>query len=203
MKQKWISQIALGLFVAQLLLMLLSWLLSAAFPVGRFRSLLSSEGLRWFLGRYADMLALPLLVWLLLLSMAYGCLAHSRLLRHLSSLSARHTYRERRALYMVLAVLAAYMVGIGLLTAVPHAVLLSATGRWWPSPFSASLVPLLAFGILVCSAVYGVIAGSLSTAEDVCGAMLAGIADGSPLLLLYVLSMQLYMSVSFVFPFLI
>ena len=45
---------ALALVLAQLLLMLGSWLWSAALPLSGVRSMLSGEGIRWFLGHFAD-----------------------------------------------------------------------------------------------------------------------------------------------------
>ncbi len=60
------------LVLAQLLLMLVSWIWSAAVPASGVRSMLSSEGIRWFFGHFAEMLATPLLVWILLLAAAYG-----------------------------------------------------------------------------------------------------------------------------------
>ena len=192
--------IALTLFLAQLLLMLLSWLLAAAFPMSGLRSLLSTEGLRWFMGHFSDLLATPLLVWLVLLSMAYGCFCESGLCRHLLTFRSSFSYRERRALMLVVLLLAVYVGVVLLLTAIPHAILLSATGELWPSPFSASLIPLIAFAVMLCSCAYGVIAGSFPKVHDVYESLLSGLYRGAPLLLLYVLLMQLYGSLRFVFP---
>ena len=65
-KMKVFSYLVLGLGVAQILLMLTSWLLTAAMPEDYNRSLLSSEGIRWFFGQFQDHLASPVLVWLVL-----------------------------------------------------------------------------------------------------------------------------------------
>ncbi|MDE6646594.1 MAG: ABC transporter substrate-binding protein, partial [Prevotella sp.] len=115
--RKYLPSIAFALAVGQLLLLLVSWLLSAAFPVSGIRSLLSSEGLRWFMGRFARLMATPMLVWLLLGAMAFGCLWRSGLLLHPSN------YRERRALMLSLLLLTLIVVIMLLLTVVPHAVL--------------------------------------------------------------------------------
>lgn len=192
--RRFLPPAALALFVGELLLMLVSWLWSAAFPMSGVRSLLSGEGLRWLLGRFADVLASPLLVWLLLLAMAYGCLHESRLLHYHGS------YRESRARLLALLLLLAYVAVVVLLAAVPHAVLLSATGRLWPSPFSASLVPLLAFVVTSISAFYGLVAGHFQGLRAVYDALLYGICRGAPWLLFYVLLMQLYESLWFVLP---
>ena len=173
--------------------MLVSWLMNAAAPDSGVRSLLSGEGLRWLLGRFADTLAMPLLVWLVLLSMAYGCLLRSGLLRRPA------TYREQRALPLALAVLAAIVIVMVLLTAVPHAVLLSVTGSLWPSPFSASLPSVVAFTVVLVSSVYGTVAGTFGRVADIYDALIDGLHRGAPLLLFYVLLAQLYYSLAFAF----
>ena len=191
--KKYLPHIALGLFAAQLLLMLVSWLLSAAFPASGYHSLLSSEGLRWFLGHFVDSLSTPLLVWLVLLSLAYGVLRHSGLLHY------GRSFRERRALLMTLLLLVVIVAVIVLLSAVPHAVLLSATGRLFPSPFSQSLVPVVAFSVTLLSAFYGMVSGNLETLPRVYDALLDGIHRAAPLLLFYILLMQIYESLCYVF----
>ena len=54
------SRLCVGLLVAQSLLVIVSWLLSAMRLEG-VRSLLSSEGIRWFVGGFSDIVANPLL----------------------------------------------------------------------------------------------------------------------------------------------
>ncbi len=186
----------MALVYCQLLLMLGSWFYSAAFPDSGVHSMLSGEGIRWFLGRFAHVMATPLLVWIILLSMSYGVLVQSGLMR-----SKRFSgYRERRALALSIAFLVLYILVIILWTLIPHAVLLSATGEIWPSPFSNSLVPVIAFGIMVFSTLYGMIAGNYESLSDVYESLLCGIRYAAPLLLFYVLLAQCYYSLCFVLP---
>ena len=77
MKTKVLPYAALALFVAEMLLCLVSWIVSVLLPESGVRSAFSGEGIRWLMGHYAEFLASPLLAWLLLLSMAYGtCRGH-------------------------------------------------------------------------------------------------------------------------------
>ena len=193
--KKYLPHIALLLFAAHLLLMLVSWLLSAAMPTSGVRSLLSSEGLRWFLGHFSDVLGTPVLLCLLLLLMAYGCLKGCGIL-HFSQ-----SYRQRRALAIMLLLLVVYIGVIILLVMIPHAVLLSATGSLWPSPFSAAIVPMIAFGVTLLSTVYGYVAGSYHQISDVYQSLIDGIRMGAPWLLFYILLGQLYYSLQFIMPF--
>jgi len=192
--KKYLPHIAFLLFAAQLLLMLVSWLLSAAIPASGVRSLLSSEGLRWFLGHFSDVLGTPVLLCLLLLLMAYGSLKNCGILQFKSS------YRQSRALIITLLLFVVYVGVIVLLVMIPHAVLLSATGSLWPSPFSAAIVPLFAFGITLLSAVYGYVSGSYCNMSDVYQSLIDGIRNGAPWLLFYVLLGQIYYSLQFIMP---
>ena len=192
------GRLALLLMVAELLLFILSWLLSATRMEG-VRSLLSSEGIRWFFGYFTQMVASPLLVWLLLGLCAYGCLQRSGLLSLLTSHFSPLTYREKVALRVSLVFLVIYVVMIALLTLMPHAILLSATGSLFPSAFSRSLVPIIAFGLCLVSITFGLVSGRLRGLDDTFSALSYGIAQDAPLIILYLLLIQFYESLRFVF----
>lgn len=192
MRSKLIAYVIAALIVAELLLVLISWFLSSLMVDG-VRSLLSSEGIRWFFGQFTDMILSPVLGWLLLLAVSTGVFRQSGLLTRPS------TYRERMNRMLTLLVLLLYCGVILLLTSIPHAILLSPTGALFPSPFSRALVPIIALGILVVSLVYGISVRVFTSVVDVCQAMSQGISWWSPVLLLYVFFMQLYESVCFVF----
>ena len=134
------SKLASILTLLQLLVVFLSWLVTAVAPQLYTRSLLSGEGIRWFLGRFADNLAHPLLVWLILIAIAWGTLSRSTLPSALLKLSRRQPvlYRQRFGLRVVAIELVLFAVVVLLLTAVPQAILLSASGQLFPSSFSSS-----------------------------------------------------------------
>ena len=188
-----------SLLVAELALILLSWILSAA-GVGGVRSLLSGEGVRWFVGDFSRMVASPLLAWLLLLMIAVGAFLRSGLtsLWH-EDRSRILSYRDRTAFRVALVLLVAYIAAILLLTVVPHAVLLSASGSLFPSPFSRSLIPFVAFGITLVSIAFGMVSGRMQSLSDVLDALCFGIRRFAPLLILYIFCIQLYQSLRFVF----
>ena len=125
--------------------------------------------------------------------MAYGCLKRCGILHFKSS------YRQNRALIITLSLLFVYVGVIVLLVMMPHAVLLSATGLLWPSPFSAAIVPMLAFGTTLLCAVYGYVAGTYCNMSDVYQSLISGIREGAPFLLFYVLLGQLYYSLQYIF----
>ena len=195
------NKIAFSLVVAEMLLVILSWLLSATRLEG-VRSLLSSEGVRWFFGSFTEMVASPLLVWLLLGLCAWGCLQRSGLLTfspfHLFTFSPL-TYRDKVAMRVSLVFLVLYLIVIALLTLAPHAILLSATGSLFPSAFSRSLVPIVCFGLCLVSLVFGLISGRLHGLADILEALSTGIAQGASLIIIYLFAIQLYESLRFVF----
>lgn len=190
-----VYHITLVLIVVQMMLILVSWLLSATLSE-HVRSLLSAEGLRWFAGGFSRLLLTPLLSWLLLCAMAYGCLKQSGIIR---LFSWPKNYREQLAFRLTLFLIVLMVGGMILLGMVPHAILLSATGRLFPSPFGAALVPMLAFLCILASAAYGLVVRRFSHVYDVFSSMIAGLSSAAPLLLLYVLFMQLYVSLRYVF----
>ena len=182
--------VAFGL--AELLLVILSWLLSATRLDG-VRSLISSEGIRWFVGEFTYTLASPLLVWLLLALVALGCLQRSGLM------SRGRGYRDRVALRVSFSFMIIYVVIICLLTLMPHAILLSVTGSLFPSAFSRALVPIICFGVGVLSISFGMVSGRLHTLTDILDALTFGLQQGAPLIILYIMFFQFYASLLFVF----
>jgi aminobenzoyl-glutamate transport protein len=183
--------------IAETLLVILSWLLSAMRVEG-VRSLLSSEGIRWFFSSFNDLIASPVLVWLLVLMCALGCLQKSRVTTIFGGKKSIN-FRDRLALYVALAFLLIYVVIILLLTLMPHAILLSATGHLFPSAFSRSLVPIIAFGISIFSVAFGLMAGVMRNLSDILQALSFGIAKGAPLLVFYLFAVQLVGCLRFVF----
>ena len=109
------------------------------------------------------------------------------------------SYRDRTAFRVSLVLLVAYVAAILLLTVVPHAVLLSASGSLFPSPFSRSLIPFVAFGITLVSIAFGLISGRMQSLSDILAALTYGIQRFAPLLILYIFCIQLYQSLRFVF----
>jgi aminobenzoyl-glutamate transport protein len=183
--------------IAETLLVILSWLLSAMRVEG-VRSLLSSEGIRWFFSSFNDLIASPVLVWLLVLMCALGCLQKSRVTTIFGGKKSIN-FRDRLALYVALAFLLIYVVIILLLTLMPHAILLSATGHLFPSAFSRSLVPITAFGICIFSVAFGLMAGVMRNLSDILQALSFGIAKGAPLLVFYLFAVQLVGCLRFAF----
>ena len=189
--------LCLTVVIAETLLVILSWLLSAMRVEG-VRSLLSSEGIRWFFSSFNNLIASPVLVGLLLLLCALGCLQKCRVTVIFGG-EKTINFRDRLALYVAIAFLLIYVAIIVLLTLMPHAILLSATGHLFPSAFSRSLVPIIAFGICLFSVAFGMMAGVMRNLSDILQALSFGIAKGAPLIVIFLFAAQLVGCLRFVF----
>ena len=189
-----LAWLAFLLAVAQVLLILASWLLTAAMPDSFSHSLLSAGGIRWFFGRFVDNIESPLLVWLLLLSFVYGVVDHSGILHYKAS-----EYRQRIAMRLALFEGIFFILLMLALVMAPHAILLNVMGGLFPSSFSASLVPYCCFSLMVMSVSYGVMSDRMKNVVSVYEAIVSGTGKSGGLLLIYVIGAQLYHSIIFLF----
>lgn len=191
----WTMLILLG---AQFMLFLVSWIISAAWPEAEVRSLLSSEALRWFMGGFADNIASKPLVWILLLSMAYGIARESHIVDALKK-RKMNSYRQTFALRIVLVELIVITFLMAAISMLPHAPLRSVTGQLMPSSFSNSLIPVLAFTIFIMAATYALLTGVMRKPADVLKALAKGIGDAGVIIVAYVVVAELILSFFYVF----
>jgi len=191
--------LALVLGIAMVILALLSWIITAVMPDIAMRSLLGAEGIRWFFGHFVENMANPLLVWLVLGTVAYGANMNSGFLVKLRDIRGPKSYRERVALRIVAVEVGIFILILALLTLVPQAILLSVTGSLFPSSFSKSLVPAICFILTVGGATYGIVSGRYHSVKDVFRSLTSGFHECSSLFLFYILAAELYFSIRFVF----
>ena len=182
------------LALAQIVLVLLSWLITAAMPEAFPRSMLSPEGIRWFFGSFTENLESPWLVRLLLICIAWGTLQTSGLLHF-----DRTIYRHRNALRLVLIELVLFVAVILLLTVVPHAILLNVMGGIEASSFSRSILPYICFAIIVMSLSFGAVSNRLQGIEAMGESLSEGIRMAAPYFVIYILANQLYSSIEYLF----
>ncbi len=192
------SVTALLVLLVQILLFVLSWIITATNPDLDVRSLLSGEGLRWFIGGYVNNQTNFVLVWILLLSISLGAVKRSGLpqtIRRLRNLG----FRERLALQFVFVELVLFLIILFLLTCVPHAVLLNVAGNLYPGSFSMGFVALLSFALCVFAVTYHNVVVNGFSLSEMFGLLTFGISVAAPLFVLYLLISCLYHSVCFVF----
>lgn len=189
-----VVRLCIVLGVLQVLLVLASWLVSAVMPDTSMRSLLSPEGIRWFFGHFTDNMAQPLLVWFILLYVAFNAYRRAGLQHAMSLLlkGERLMLRQRSALWLVLIVVGAIVAVIMMLIVLPNPLLASVTGSLFPSSFSSALIPILAFILFIGSVTYAMATGQFRKFRKPYQSRFA------LWLLLYILFMQFYQSLRFV-----
>jgi len=194
------------LALLQLLVVLLSWFVNAM-GADRVISLLSPEGIRWFFSCFTANLCSPLLVWLLLCTIAWGALqgsglfsAFKKLCRYLFShdASSRPVFRERLGLMVAAVETMLIFIVMVLLTAVPHAILLNAEGGLLYSPFSVSLLPVVCFWLVITSVSFACTTGRVGSVSDITSLLCGAFQSAAPWLVVLVLGLQLYCSCLFV-----
>lgn len=202
-KQETLGRILLAMVIFQLLLFPASWLVTALFPELATNSLLSDEGIRRFLGYFTSNLQSPFLIWMLLLSMAYGLYTGSGLSEALSR--KRHggklAYLHNFALKIVAAEMLVFIVILVLLTALPSGPLLSITGQVFPSSFSRSIVPLLTMAVITFSITFGIFSRIMRKVSEMFEAMKKGLADCSSFIIFFIVIVELFYSLQFIFGF--
>ena len=182
------------LVVAQLMIILLSWLLSAALPDLSVHSLLSSEGIRWFFGQFSSNIATPLTAWLIVAVIAYGCLSSCGILELKHPLD----FRQRVAIRFVDFEIVVFVAIILLLTLMPHAVLLSIDGDICSGSLANSIIPYLSLVVCMTSITYAYLSGRCNTKAELFDMLCEGNRQLSPLFIIYVLLTQLVYSVLYV-----
>ena len=196
-----VGRIAVILIALQLILILLSWILDASSSAPTVNSLLSEEGTRWFIGHFTTFLANPVLIWLLLLSIAWGTYRESGIgdMMQMIIKGKKASYRQRFSFRVSMIICFFLIVVVILLTAIPHAILLSSTGSLFPSSFSAAIVPIIAFIITAVSVSFAIMVGKVKTVGEFMHILTSGIEYTLPLWVLYILFMQFFQSLRFVF----
>lgn len=198
-----VYRLSIGLALAQVVLIFLSWLLSAAMPQSSIISLLSARGIRWFFGYFVESEASAPLLWLILGVFTFGGMRGSNLLTALSQgVKSGFPSLPRRVKLALITAGSFGILEIGcllLLTVPPQAVLLSVTGTLSDSSFSASIVPSVCFMLTTISIVFGLISGTLQGIDGVCRALCSQHALLMPFLLLYVMASMFVSSIYFVF----
>ena len=198
-----IYRFSIGLALAQLLLIFLSWLLSAAMPQSSIISLLSARGIRWFFGDFVESEASAPLLWLILCAFTLGGMRDSNLLTTIiQSVKVGFSALPRRVKLALITACSFGFLQIGcllLLIVPPQAVLLRVTGTLSDSSFSASIVPSICFMLTTMSIVFGLVSGTLHGVDGVCRALCSQHALLMPFLLLYVMASMFVTSIHFVF----
>ena len=185
------------LLLLQIMVVIVSWMIKTIYPEFNGRSLLSEEGVRWFLGNFTNNVASNIFVWIILIGLSWGAIRASNILQVFKR-SHTLSYQERLAFRVVLIEIMIWFIVIAFLSFIPHATMLSITGELFSSSFSKSIIPLIAFIVLLNSISYGFIVGRFRKGSQIIEALSNGIKQITPYIIIYIIFIQLFYSVKFV-----
>lgn len=200
--EKFIPYAALSLIAIEVLLIIGSWIVSSLFPASTTRSILSSEGIRWLLGKCTENFCTPLLVWIIMLAMSIGIVLRCGIFANFPSAEKKGSkpFRTRIALMLIFAELIVITIIMTMLVAIPHAILLNIEGNLYPSSFSKFIIPFAALTICLCATTYGVTTSHFRSAKQWFDALCFGISKSSVILVFYFIITQIYFTIRFIYP---
>lgn len=200
MNIKGISYLSITLAVTNIIVIIGSWIVGAAVPSTHLRSMLSEEGIRWFVGNFAEIMGSQILVWILLASFATGVLRTSGITEVIKKIihHERIEYRQRLALNILVITISMIICIMAYLTLMPQAVLLGASGKLFPSSFASGIVPIILFTITITAIIYGIVSQTIRSIHQITDAICHGVSSFAPLFLIYILTAQLIYCLAFV-----
>lgn len=187
--------------LAELFLVVVSWIVSSVLPGSSVRSMLGSEGIRWFFGSFTENLLNPVLAWIILLGIGLGVFSRVGLTGAVrrSFSGIRLEFKERVGLVLAVFELLVSIIAMLLLCFMPHAILLSVTGDLFPSSFSRSAIAVVAFMLLLTGSTFGAVTGRIRNVVEWFGMMAGGISAVAPFVVAWLFVCQLAYSLCFVF----
>lgn len=196
MNNRRISYLCLAVVAVEIVAITGAWIASAVNPFGHFNNPLSGEGVRWMFRNMMSAMTSEWLVALLLFAISYGCITDSGLLKAVfcreKSQRESYQYRERMGLRLALIMTLIFVATMILLTMLPEALLLSATGDVFPSPFSEAIAPAVCLWLTSTSIVFGIVKGTFRTIPQVFGSFYGGISRCAPFVVLLILSLHCF-----------
>ncbi len=198
-KAKVFVSVVVALAVAQLLVILISWVVSVLFPTLEVNSLLGGEGLRWLLSSYEKNTNTPLLFYLLLTCFAIGSLFSSGVAHRLLHItSCNRDERWGITLFLVIVFVAVVLCVVYALY--PLSFLLSVNGTIYPGPYLPAALIALSMAIVLGSFLYITITVPFhSMASRLMRMMTIGLVTVVPLVIIYFQTMELICSILYVF----
>ena len=201
------NKVANIIFLVEVLVHILLVISSLVFSTAGYpiNNILSPEGLRWsFLNAASNVLHEPL-IYLIGFFLSWGTFKRSGLDRALLRLSlgmkgAPLSFRQRRALWFTFLLTLLFVIMMLVLVLFPQGILVSVTGRVFPSPFSVGLVPACMLALVLISITYGIIGNTLRTFHEVVQSVYCGLGEYAGWILVYLMGAQSYSCLMYIFP---
>lgn len=196
------SNIISVLLIVLIAIVLFSWIANAAgFHI---RSLLSAEGIRWSFVHSVNNAGMQGLVYVILTLSACGAVLHSGMWETLIQLIFPNplrpvALRQKRALFYVLFIICLCLVSLITLLLMPESILLSVTGRFYPSPLSQGIVLSLNISIIIVSLAFGAMSNRFRSTSELIHTFYYGFERFASFITVYILMAYIYFCLSYIF----
>lgn len=190
---------ALSLCTVQILVILVSWIVSAVFPAYGFNSLLSGSGVRWLLTCWLNNGCSEMTTAFLFGGFFVGAFVWSGLPKKITSFRSCG-YDEKFAVMMFFFVMIVGITVCLFFALYPHSPLLGITGTLVAGPFLKASFFVLGSALFGGSVIFSLLSGKVKSWEDAACALVYGLKAVAPLtVVLFLLKMTVEMAV-FVLP---
>lgn len=186
----------LSLLVLQVLVVLLSWIISTAMPELAFNSLLSSKGIRWFWSSMLDNIGNDHLSSLLLLAISIGSLVWSGFPKKIIRPSSCD-FQERFAMKVFFAEIFLFGFLIAYVLLRPHSPFLAIDGSLVNGPVWSCIIPAFSLMLLICSESYAFFIGKLNSYKNAEKSLIFGLQYAAPLIVIWFQVKELFQTLLF------
>lgn len=185
----------LSLCTVQILVILVSWIVSAVFPAYGFNSLLSGSGVRWLLTCWQNSGCSEMITAFLFGAFFLGAFVWSGLPKKITSFRS-YGYDEKFAVMMFFFVMIVGVAACLFFALYPHSPLLGITGTLAAGPFLKASFFVLGSALLGGSVAFSLLSGRIQSWEDAACVLVYGLKAVAPLtVVLFLLKMTVEMAV--------
>ena len=163
----YIYRLPVVLIIFTIILLSVSWILSAYMQYPFVRNPLCVDGIRWMIGnakQNIENIPLSMVVFIL---MAISVVKESGFLARLFTVKHSFSLKQRRAMYVVLITTVLYVLTIALISMMSRGILYGTFGDFYNSPMYKGWILLLLFLFYIQGNLYGCMSGRFASFMDV------------------------------------
>ncbi len=174
------------LCLAQVAIVLLSWVAAAMFPDSAITSLLSAEGLRWLMSSYEHNVNRSELFYCLIISFVVGTVWESGILAMIAPRKPR-SYNQRLGVTIVAVVVLTAVLLCLIFAIYPRSFLLGVDGTIWKGPFFPAILLIMTVSITVATCLFVVVTHSDDTFIKLFSCLTGGLRAIVPIVIIFFL----------------
>lgn len=197
-KSKYFVLTTIALCSIQIIIIILSWIITAIFPEHGFNSLLSGSGLRWLLSKYINNEYSNFCIWFLFFSFFVGTFIWSKLPKKIISYS-QCDYNDKFAIKVFFFEIAIGIILCLTLVLYPNSSFLGISGNLFPGPFASASFFIIGMAFFIGSTSYLILSERLKTYKEAERLLVFGIQAVAPLIVIIFLLKKTLEIIKFVF----